>query len=343
MPRLVSRLLSRHFDRVTRRAIEFDVIVAVFACVAFREGMTFLKRYPEKYRDLGDPIAAVARDRGARRRGLGDTGTPASNRVPLPEAELAKKNRCDAKVNCLVIFGRKSHVDPVSSHAGRSSQSPCPHVIAAIASLVVVNADARAEDPGEQGRLRLQGRATIDATFDPDRVDLTLSDGRSMSLPQTMSGWASATQMPTRHSSSGARATRRSSPKARTRRKRSPTASRSDRDGCVPPDRHHGPRVPRARRISRPGRPTWSVRPPAAHSREMMSVGNQTVVGVVLAGGRARRMGGADKSFLRLNGQPLLERAIMEARAAGRFARRQRQRTARAVRAVPDPRHCRHG
>jgi molybdopterin-guanine dinucleotide biosynthesis protein A len=34
------------------------------------------------------------------------------------------------------------------------------------------------------------------------------------------------------------------------------------------------------------------------------------VVGVVLAGGRARRMGGKDKSVLLLDGQPLLDRAI---------------------------------
>lgn len=36
----------------------------------------------------------------------------------------------------------------------------------------------------------------------------------------------------------------------------------------------------------------------------------RSVVGVVLAGGRARRMGGKDKSFRLLDGQPLLHRAI---------------------------------
>lgn len=41
-----------------------------------------------------------------------------------------------------------------------------------------------------------------------------------------------------------------------------------------------------------------------------MPVGVRSIVGVILAGGRARRMGGSDKSFLLLDGQPLLGRAI---------------------------------
>ena len=40
----------------------------------------------------------------------------------------------------------------------------------------------------------------------------------------------------------------------------------------------------------------------------------QSIVGVVLAGGRARRMGGGDKSFVLLNDQPLLQRAIVRLR-----------------------------
>lgn len=40
----------------------------------------------------------------------------------------------------------------------------------------------------------------------------------------------------------------------------------------------------------------------------------QSIVGVVLAGGRARRMGGRDKSFVLLNDQPLLQRAIVRLR-----------------------------
>jgi molybdopterin-guanine dinucleotide biosynthesis protein A len=38
------------------------------------------------------------------------------------------------------------------------------------------------------------------------------------------------------------------------------------------------------------------------------------IVGLILAGGRARRMGGADKAFLTLGGETLIERAIARAR-----------------------------
>jgi molybdopterin-guanine dinucleotide biosynthesis protein A len=41
----------------------------------------------------------------------------------------------------------------------------------------------------------------------------------------------------------------------------------------------------------------------------------QLIVGVVLAGGRARRMGGKDKSFVLLNDQPLLKRVIVRFRS----------------------------
>jgi molybdopterin-guanine dinucleotide biosynthesis protein A len=46
----------------------------------------------------------------------------------------------------------------------------------------------------------------------------------------------------------------------------------------------------------------------------MMTEEIQSIVGVVLAGGRARRMGGTDKSFVLLNDQPLLRRAIVRLR-----------------------------
>jgi molybdopterin-guanine dinucleotide biosynthesis protein A len=38
------------------------------------------------------------------------------------------------------------------------------------------------------------------------------------------------------------------------------------------------------------------------------------VIGLILAGGQARRMGGADKAFLRLSGETLIARAIARAR-----------------------------
>jgi molybdopterin-guanine dinucleotide biosynthesis protein A len=46
----------------------------------------------------------------------------------------------------------------------------------------------------------------------------------------------------------------------------------------------------------------------------MMPDEMQSIVGVVLAGGRARRMGGRDKSFVLLNDRPLLQRAIVRLR-----------------------------
>jgi membrane-bound inhibitor of C-type lysozyme len=54
--------------------------------------------------------------------------------------------------------------------------------------LAVVAQDARAEDPVSQVKFVCKDDKSIDATFYSDKVDLTLSDGRSMSLPQTMSG-----------------------------------------------------------------------------------------------------------------------------------------------------------
>jgi membrane-bound inhibitor of C-type lysozyme len=62
------------------------------------------------------------------------------------------------------------------------------HITAAVVALVVLSADARAEDPVSKVVFGCNGDKTIDATFYADLVDLTLSDGRSLSLPQTMSG-----------------------------------------------------------------------------------------------------------------------------------------------------------
>jgi membrane-bound inhibitor of C-type lysozyme len=59
---------------------------------------------------------------------------------------------------------------------------------AAMVALVVLGADARAEDPTSSVVFACKDDKSIDATFYADRVDLTLSDGRSLSLPQTMSG-----------------------------------------------------------------------------------------------------------------------------------------------------------
>jgi membrane-bound inhibitor of C-type lysozyme len=78
-----------------------------------------------------------------------------------------------------------------------SSQYTCPSadglnrfalVAAAIVALVVLDADARAEDAVSKVVFACMDDKTIDATFYTDRVDLALSDGRSISLPQTMSG-----------------------------------------------------------------------------------------------------------------------------------------------------------
>ncbi len=46
----------------------------------------------------------------------------------------------------------------------------------------------------------------------------------------------------------------------------------------------------------------------------MSGAGRETVIGVLLAGGRSRRMGGGDKFLRRLAGRPILERIIKAAR-----------------------------
>jgi membrane-bound inhibitor of C-type lysozyme len=49
-------------------------------------------------------------------------------------------------------------------------------------------AAARAEDPISTVNYVCKGDKTIKAVYYSEKVDLTLSDGRSLSLPQTMSG-----------------------------------------------------------------------------------------------------------------------------------------------------------
>lgn len=67
-------------------------------------------------------------------------------------------------------------------HVGRSTWTT-----ASIAALVLLSIDARAEDPVSRAVFECKDGKSIDAAFYADKVDLTLSDGRSMSLPQTMS------------------------------------------------------------------------------------------------------------------------------------------------------------
>lgn len=59
--------------------------------------------------------------------------------------------------------------------------------VAAVAA-IIAPAGARAEDAISEVTFTCADDKSIEATFYPDKVDLKLSDGRSMSLPQTMSG-----------------------------------------------------------------------------------------------------------------------------------------------------------
>jgi membrane-bound inhibitor of C-type lysozyme len=61
-------------------------------------------------------------------------------------------------------------------------------VALAVAALCSAAGLARAEDPVGTAVFDCRDGKSIDARFYSDRVDLTLSDGRSLSLPQTMSG-----------------------------------------------------------------------------------------------------------------------------------------------------------
>lgn len=59
--------------------------------------------------------------------------------------------------------------------------------VAAVAALTMP-VGARAEDAIAEVTFTCADDKSIEATFYADKVDLKLSDGRSMSLPQTMSG-----------------------------------------------------------------------------------------------------------------------------------------------------------
>ncbi len=74
-------------------------------------------------------------------------------------------------------------------HSGRHRITLVTTAFAAAALFVVAGGnEGRAEDPVSEVKFACKEDKTIDATFYADKVDLTLSDGRSMSLPQTMSG-----------------------------------------------------------------------------------------------------------------------------------------------------------
>jgi membrane-bound inhibitor of C-type lysozyme len=61
-------------------------------------------------------------------------------------------------------------------------------VLVLVAALVAMPGVVLAEDPVGAAVFECKDGKSIDAKFYADRVDLTLSDGRSLSLPQTMSG-----------------------------------------------------------------------------------------------------------------------------------------------------------
>jgi membrane-bound inhibitor of C-type lysozyme len=72
-----------------------------------------------------------------------------------------------------------------SEETRRSSRT----AVLAIASIVAMYASAAsAEDAISDVTFDCKDDKRIEAAFYTDKVDLTLSDGRSMSLPQTMSG-----------------------------------------------------------------------------------------------------------------------------------------------------------
>lgn len=61
-------------------------------------------------------------------------------------------------------------------------------MLAAFGSVVLLAASAQAEDPIATAKFDCADDKSIEATFYADKVDLKLSDGRSMTLPQVMSG-----------------------------------------------------------------------------------------------------------------------------------------------------------
>jgi membrane-bound inhibitor of C-type lysozyme len=63
-----------------------------------------------------------------------------------------------------------------------------PAMALAALSVFGLSLSARAEDPISTVSYVCKGDKTIKAAYFPDKVDLVLSDGRTMTLPQTMSG-----------------------------------------------------------------------------------------------------------------------------------------------------------
>ena len=60
--------------------------------------------------------------------------------------------------------------------------------LAATFALSIAALPGQADEAGNAVTFTCSGGKSIDATFFADRVELKLSDGRSMDLPQTMSG-----------------------------------------------------------------------------------------------------------------------------------------------------------
>ena len=60
--------------------------------------------------------------------------------------------------------------------------------LAAFGLAALLAAPALAETPIVTAIYKCEGNKGIDATYYPDSVDLTLTDGRSMKLPQVISG-----------------------------------------------------------------------------------------------------------------------------------------------------------
>ena len=56
-----------------------------------------------------------------------------------------------------------------------------------------------------------------------------------------------------------------------------------------------------------------------------MTIDHPPTLGLVLAGGLARRMGGGDKAFIEIGSVPILDRVLTRLRAAMRRCRAQRQ------------------
>jgi membrane-bound inhibitor of C-type lysozyme len=63
-----------------------------------------------------------------------------------------------------------------------------PALLAIVAICLSVTAPARAETPIASATFKCKDGKSIDATFYADAVDLKLSDGRNIKLPQAMSG-----------------------------------------------------------------------------------------------------------------------------------------------------------